>query len=210
MCVSSWLPRNVTTISRRPSSRVRIFEDHIRETADAAEILYLKWEKGSRERKAQASNTLSTRQKVAWEQEKKGLMDAQRVRTEDLIRCQRVPCETLESAEGIFRDETSAPRFCNDRARQASGTTNVVPVPGVRTTPRRVHGTADSSIAWWGEGEELAEPLHSACCGEALRQTSMNRWTEKNKRFKTVSPFGQQSYHMTTKIILPNEKKKET
>lgn len=33
---------------------------------------------------------------------------AQRVRTEDLIRRRRVLCETLESAVGIFRDETSA------------------------------------------------------------------------------------------------------
>ena len=32
----------------------------------------------------------------------------QRVRTEDLIRRRRVLCKTLESAVGIFRDETSA------------------------------------------------------------------------------------------------------
>ena len=46
---------------------------------------------------------------------------AQRVRTEDLIRCRRVLCETLELAMGIFRDrrdKTSVLRLCNDRVRR--------------------------------------------------------------------------------------------
>jgi len=42
----------------------------------------------------------------------------QRVWTEDLIRCRTVLCKTLELAIGIFRDETSVLRLCNDRVRR--------------------------------------------------------------------------------------------
>jgi len=46
---------------------------------------------------------------------------AQRVWTEDLICCRRVLCETLELAIGIFQDETSILRLCNDCVRWWAG-----------------------------------------------------------------------------------------
>ena len=67
--------------------------------------------------------------------------------------------------------------------------------------PRRIHGTADSGIAGMerrmvrrGGGkagtltEAEAEALHAACCGAALRQTSMNR---EKQEVQSFSPFSQ-------------------
>ena len=80
------------------------------------------------------------------------------------------------------------------------------------TTPRRIHGTAGSGIAGMerrmvrrgGRAGTLAEALHAACCGAALRQTSMKRETGGPKFFPIWSTEGPKTIYKVGQLLPAN------